>query len=332
MNTLKKYTFLFLLPLFVAATTLHCGEQAATFDGGSVSMQELTEAAKMDIYRAEKQLYEARYRKLMELLAERLLAKEAKEKNSTPDALLEEYIGSHSEQIDDKVLRYYYDMGGASDQPFEKVKERIRDMILARQKESLRYSYIRELMDKHKAEIKLEEPQAPKIDIELAGHPFWGAQDAKIVIVEFSDFECPYCRQMQGDVMRLKKEYSEKIKWVFIDFPLSFHAQAEYAHKAAHCGGAQNRYFELQQAIFLASPAISPEQINKIAADLKYNMSDFQKCLADQDGSLAQKIADNISYGEKIGVGGTPTLIINGAYYEEGRDYNSLKQKIESLL
>ena len=330
MNFIKIYrTFIILL---VAVAAFHCGDDAATYKGGSVSMQELDTAARMDIYRAEKQIYEARYRQLMTLLSERLLALEAKETESTPDALVNTYIASNLQPVDDQILRYYYDMGAGGDQPFEKIKEQMREMVMSRQKNDLRYSYIRQLMEKYNTEIKLKEPEAPRLDIEVAGHPFWGKEDAKVVIVEFSDFECPYCRQMQAGVMRLKQEYSEKVRWVFIDFPLSFHQQAEYAHKAAHCAGSQGRYFEMQQAIFAASPEISPAQIDQMAVELKYDINQFKSCLGDQNGSLSQKIAQNISYGEELGGGGTPTLIINGVYYEGGRDYESLKQKIESLL
>ena len=141
--------------------------------------------------------------------------------------------------------------------------------------------------------------------------PFMGKTDAPLVIVEFSDYECPFCgRFFRETLPQIKKEYvtTGKVKYVYKDFPLDFHKKAPKAAEAAHCAGEKGKFWEMHDLIFENQRQMDiPSLINR-ADKLGLNLDDFKKCI--DDGRYAEGILKDIEAGQKTGLRGTPTFII----------------------
>lgn len=156
-----------------------------------------------------------------------------------------------------------------------------------------------------------QQPKATPIAIKGSEKMSLGKKEATIGIVEFSDYECPYCAKHYKNVLpKLREQYIDKgrVKYVMKDYPLEFHAHAKKASLAARCAGEQGQYWEMHNAIFDGQGIASDELINKIADQNKMNLTALHKCL-DDPAQLANIEAD-IALGNKLGVNGTPAFLV----------------------
>ncbi len=337
-----KYNIAFRLSLLalLALLPLSCAksETAVVFDGGKISLQEVNEKARMDLFQLEQQAYQVRQQAAYELVRDKVFELEAKAQGKTVEQLLADHVNS-KQPIDDNLLRQIYEANKAQlPGSYEQVKGMLKTEMERQAKNSARNELTGNLFKKYNVKLELKEPVAPKLDIDIAGDPYWGPKDAKVVFVEFSDFECPYCKRMQPAIQQIKAEYADRVKWVFKDFPLDFHAQAMPAHIAAQCAGKQDKYFEFQQRVFNQPYEqnrkldIGPAKLLQWAKEIGLNIAEFEKCRADADGAIRAEIEADIQYGQRIGVRGTPTLYANGRPANSARSYEDLKELIEKLL
>jgi len=156
-----------------------------------------------------------------------------------------------------------------------------------------------------------EPTPALSMDLRKKEYPVLGDGSADVAIVEFSDFECPYClRHYRNTVPLLNQKYidSGKVKYVFVDFPLSFHANAAPAALAGACAHQQGAFWKMRESLFENQHSLSAPTFQKIADDLHLNANKFNACLKDPK-SLAQ-IQAQAQLGESLGVQGTPAFLV----------------------
>lgn len=311
------------------------------FKGGSVSLKEVDDAAKMELFRLKKNEFEIRMNAARTIMDKKILEAEAQEEKKSVKDLLEDFYQKNKPSIPDAQLeaifnenKEYFGGGG-----FAKHRDRLLAELDKQQKIQIKSNYISSLYSKYDVQFILKKPEAPAVDIKTDGDPYWGPKDAKVVIVEFSDFECPYCKKMQPTINRIKEKYSDKVKWVFKDFPLSFHKQAMKAHMATRCAQKQNKYWEYQQIIFNQPYGsdrtldLSENFLLRTATVNGLDMTKFKTCLADKDAQLEKQIKDSIEYSSSaLGVNSTPSFFINGEYASDMRSFSEIENKIKSLL
>lgn len=155
--------------------------------------------------------------------------------------------------------------------------------------------------------------------LDVGESPFLGNADAPITVIEFSDYQCPFCeRFFSGTLSALKKEYidSGKVRYVFRDFPLdSIHQNARKAAEAAHCAGEQGKYWEMHDALFTNQRTLMVENLKGFARNLGLESEDFNECL--DQGRYAKTVSDHQAAGSAVGVTGTPSFFI-GKTGEDG--------------
>jgi protein-disulfide isomerase len=154
--------------------------------------------------------------------------------------------------------------------------------------------------------------QALNAVITTEGDPFKGNKNAKVTLVEFSEFQCPFCgRHVRDTYPTLDKEYIQtgKIKYVFRDLPLeSIHKNAFKAAEAAHCGGEQGKYWEMHDRLFANQNSLEPAMLTAHAQAVGLDTKKFQACL--DSGKFAADIRKDIAEANKYGITGTPTSVI----------------------
>ncbi|EPI4954450.1 TPA: DsbA family protein [Vibrio parahaemolyticus] len=141
--------------------------------------------------------------------------------------------------------------------------------------------------------------------------PLLGSKDAKIAIIEFSDFQCPYCKRFTDSAFKqIKENYIDtgKVQYIARDFPLSFHAKAMGAAIAATCSLHQNSYWPMRDMLFSNVKDLGDELYQKAATDLSLNLEEFNKCMKDQ--SIANKVEQDLTLGKSLGIRGTPSFLI----------------------
>ena len=160
-----------------------------------------------------------------------------------------------------------------------------------------------------------------------------GDPNAPVTIVEFSDYECPFCgRYVKQTYPQITKEYIDtgKVRYIFRDFPLSFHAQAQKSAEAAECAGEQGKYYEMHDILFEKGVNGGVPSFKQYAKDIGLNSAAFDTCL--DSGSMAQEVKNDMAEGQAAGITGTPGFIINGQKVSGAQPFSVFQQIIEAEL
>lgn len=163
--------------------------------------------------------------------------------------------------------------------------------------------------------------------------PVKGDEDAPVTIIEFSEYQCPFCgRYVTETFSQIDKEYIQtgKVKYYFRDYPLSFHQYAQKASEAARCANEQGKFWEYHDQVFENQDLLNLENLKKWAADLGLNTSQFNDCL--DDGKFEDAVKQDFNDGQTAGVQGTPSFFINGQPLRGAQPYESFKQAIDDAL
>ncbi len=185
------------------------------------------------------------------------------------------------------------------------------------------------------AHLQTEQPQArpmlaPAVQIPVAGSPVLGDSTAKVTMVEFSDFQCPYCAQAVSEIDAVLKAYPSQIKLIFKQFPLEMHPQAEFAAKAALAAQKQGKFWEMHNAMFAHQNQLSREGIESMAQAAGLDMKKFDADLASTE--VSETVIRDVQDGDRVGVEGTPSFFINGQKYNGYLDLNHIKPIIDNEL
>lgn len=174
--------------------------------------------------------------------------------------------------------------------------------------------------------------EVTRYSVPLDDDPIYGPANAPITIIEFSDYECPFCRKWHTEVWpRLKETYGDQVRLVYRDFPLyGLHPNAEPAAEAANCAGEQGKYWEYNDALFNTSEGFSRATFDLLAAQLALDVDSFGTCL-DEHRYRDEIIAD-YEYAANLGISSTPTFFINGLALVGAQPFEVFKQVIDMEL
>jgi protein-disulfide isomerase len=177
--------------------------------------------------------------------------------------------------------------------------------------------------------VALESPRH-EITVDPAD-PSRGNAAAPVTIIEYSDFQCPYCRQASPTLRRIQDTYGDKVRVVWKDFPLTeIHPQAFKAAEAAHCAGEQGRYWEYHDRLFSNQAALQIDALKAHAAEMKLDNGRFATCL--DTSKFAERVRDGVASGTRLGVTSTPTLYINGRMLAGAYPYETIAAIIDEEL
>ena len=171
-----------------------------------------------------------------------------------------------------------------------------------------------------------------KIEVSVDDDAMKGSANASVTIIEFSDFECPFCtRFWEQTLPQIEKEYiaTGKVNFVYRDFPLSFHPNAQKAAEAAECAGEQGKYWEMHDKIF-ETGALGITSLKQHAVDLGLDSKKFDDCL--DSGKYASEVQKDFQDGQAAGVTGTPAFFINGIKVVGAQPFSAFQQIIEQEL
>ncbi|MCL4562356.1 MAG: DsbA family protein [Chloroflexi bacterium] len=176
-------------------------------------------------------------------------------------------------------------------------------------------------------------PAAPtRYDIPIDGEETLGPANAPITLIEFSDYECPYCRKWHDEVFtKLLEAYPNKIRFVYRDFPLEgLHQNATAAAEAAHCAGEQGKYWEFADKLFTAEQSLGADAYKKYATDLSLDATKFDECLTTR--RFQSKVENSYNFASQLGIRSTPTFFINGLALVGAQPYEVFQQVIDQEL
>ncbi|WP_242338802.1 MULTISPECIES: thioredoxin domain-containing protein [Anaeromyxobacter] len=302
----------------------------------TITAGELDELVKRDLSQLEQQYQEQKYqlrRQALEaMIRKRIVEEKAKAQNVTPEEMVQKEIGAKVAEPSDEEARALYDRAKAGGQqlpPFDQVKPEIVRFIKNQKAQGLLADYYEQLKKDAKVEVLLPAYEPPKVQVAATG-PAKGPQAAPVTIVEFSDFECPFCVRAEGTVKQVLDAYPDKIRLVYRDFPLPMHARAPKAAEAAHCAEDQGKYWDMHEKLFGSGNKIDVPDLKRYAGELKLDQAKFDKCL--DSGEKASIVEGHKKAGEEAGVSGTPAFFINGRMLSGAQPMDAFKKIIDEEL
>ena len=169
-----------------------------------------------------------------------------------------------------------------------------------------------------------------RYNIELGGAPIRGGKDAQITIVEFSDFQCPFCSRVGPTLAQINQTYGDKVRVSFKHLPLRIHPDAPAAHAAAESAHRQGKFWEMHDKIFANQRELKPEKFKEYAKESGLDVAKFDKDVASPD--VKKKIDADSQEADKLGVSGTPAFFINGRYLSGAQPFEAFKKMIDEEL
>ena len=291
----------------------------------AAEVDELVRAQLMDLRAREQQL---RSQALDALVAQALIEKEAEARGVTPEVL-------HKAEVEDKAVvteadaKAYYEANKARFGTTGEAQalQQIRAGLGQQRQTERRAAFTRELKSKYEVKVLLEPYRVP---VEVGTAPVRGNPKAPVTILEFSDFQCPFCVRARPTVSRVREAYGDKVRWVFRHFPLDFHAQAEKAGEAAACAGDQGKFWEMHDLLWSNTAKLQVPDLKAHAATLGLDAAAFGECL--DSGRHGGLVSGDLAAGQGYGVSGTPAFFVNGRPLVGAQPFEAFAQAIDDEL
>ncbi len=294
-------------------------------DGEKFTTAEVQQKNKAKLFQARASLYEAERKVADEFVNDYLVERQAKREGVTVEELLKRHVTAGKEPSED-TLRAFYE-GVDTGDSFESLRDKIAEAIRNRRLAKAKTDYIKSLRAQANVSIDID---APRVQISLDNTPVRGTSELGVTLVEFADYECPYCQQIQPVIAKLEAEFKGRVAFGFKDVPLPNHASAQKAAEASHCAGEQGKYWEYHDRLF-DSKQLAVAQLKDHAQALRLNMDKFNKCL--DSGSQADRVKAHFTEAQGVSLPGTPGFFVNGRYIQgDVVDYRFLRQALEEEL
>jgi len=278
------------------------------------------------LFQAKNTYFEAERKALEQLVDDYLLEQQAKREDVTVSQLLDKHVNNAiAKEPSEEALRVYFE-GVDTNEPYEAVRGKIVEALRQRRLAKAKTAYIQSLRKASTISVRLSPPRA---DISVSNAPVRGAEAAPITLVEYADYECPYCQQIQPAVQRLEAEYKGKLLFAFKDMPLPMHANAQKAAEASRCAEQQGRYWQFHDQLF-ERKRLDSAGLKNLAQELGLDTAAFEKCLENSD--KAEVVRKDGSEAQSLGIQGTPTFFVNGRYITGAASYEQLRAVVEEEL
>jgi protein-disulfide isomerase len=293
----------------------------AEIAGRKVTVDELEQKQAGKLLQAKYKYYLAERDALAQFIDEQLLELQAKKESVTVEELLTNHVAVQVQEPTEDQLRFYYE-GVQTDESYESARSHIIDTVHQLRIKKARDAYIASLRADYGVVVELNQPSA---HVEIGDAPRLGSDKASVQVVEFADYECPYCQKVSEDLARLRDQFGSQVSIVYKDFPLPMHPLAAKAAEAARCAGAQGKFWEFHDLLF-QTKRLQMSDLKQQASTLKLDTVRFEQCL--NSGEQATGVKRDTQEGQRLGLAGTPSFFINGHFMSGAVGYMKLRETV----
>jgi len=320
-----------------AAQTTQGSTVVATWDGGSATYSEISGEVEGQLSQLkaeyETNKYQLEVQALEQFVVNALLEAEAKKAgHADVNALIAAEVESKVTPPTEKEIEEFYEvmkrqMRGRS---LEEVAPMVASELLRRKQLEQFTTYVDALREKHNVKVTLPYPELPRVTVSADDDPSIGPEDAPIQIIQFAEFQCPYCGKAGPTIDQVMKEYEGKVRMVYRDFPLSFHDKAITAAVAANCTIEQGKYWEMHKLLMDNQRDLDEASLTAHAVSLSLDMDKWNTCR--QDPAQVTEVEKDMADGAAVGVSGTPAFFVNGIMLSGAQPFEEFKKIIDREL
>ena len=303
---------LLLAAILVSACQKVDGAKIAEVNGQPIVASDLQKYAGREIFVQRENLYKLEKQKLEEYITAYLLTREAKKRGVPVETVLDQEVNSKILPVGDDEIGVFYKLNKARIAvDLDKAREQIRGYLHNQKIQAQKALFLKSLRSNAKVVTYLKPPPVFRAELSIAGEPFKGSEKARVTIVKFEDFHCPFCKQAQPTLNELLSRYNGQVRLVHKDLPLeSLHPQARQAAEAARCAYEQGKFWEYHDKLYANSPKASADDLKSYGKEVGLNVDSFDRCFA--SGKYKAVVQKDLNEGAQLGLSGTPTFFING--------------------
>jgi len=298
-------------PAKPAAAAAPTGATVATVDGKPILMSDIEDLAGGKLTQLHTQEYQLRKQALDELIARRLVEKEAASRGISSDELMRTEIDAKVPAITEAEQKAFYEQNKArlGNTPEADALKQIEAYLRQQKVRERQVAFVNDLKAKTPVRVMLEPPRT--LVATGADDPVKGAATAPVTIVEFSDFQCPFCSRVNPTLKQVEDKYGDKVRVVFRNFPLlQIHPNAAKAAEAASCAADQGKFWEMHDKLFANQQKLAVDDLKAHATELGLKADVFNQCL--DSGKKEAEWKKDMDEGSSYGLTGTPAFFING--------------------
>ena len=299
----------------------------AEVNGVAITTDELDAWIKEDLFRKQasnpNSLYELRDAALRRLVAERSIEALATEAGVSVDRLIADKVASRGPVTDEETLEFFEEnKSRLGNGDYETVEDQVRQFLTTQRDAQARS----DLEGNASVVVHL---QPPRVEVAADG-PARGPADAPVTIIEFSDFQCPYCRRVIPTLEQIEERYPEQVRIVYRNFPLGNHSRAKPAAEAALCANEQDQFWAYHDKLFENTRALSDDDLKRYASELELDVAAFETCIG--ESRFVDQVDADFRDGRAAGVTGTPAFFVNGVMLSGARPASDFFRTIDAEL
>jgi protein-disulfide isomerase len=301
----------------------------ATVDGQPITEDDLAPSVQSQLRPLHDQEYQIKKKALDNLITQKILEAEAKKKGLTTDKLLEQEVDSKVPEPADAELSAVYTVQREQlNRPFEEVKTQLQQNLKRARIQQAKQEYMAKLRQRANVTILLGPPRA-QVAVDPAR--VRGNSKAKVMIVEFSDFQCPYCSQVQIALKNVLAKHQGEVALAFRDMPVTqIHPLAMGAAEAARCAGEQGKFWEYHDLLFGDQSKLDQPGLMEKARVLRLDEKQFEACISSE--KYKAQVQQDSQDGMRAGVTGTPGFFINGFFMSGSQPESAFESAIQEQL
>ena len=301
----------------------------ATVDGKAITEEDLAPMVAGQLRPLHEQEYQIKKNALDTLIGQKVLEAEAKKKGMTTEKLYEQEVDSKVPDPTDAELSAIYAVQREQlNRPYPDVKPQLQQNLKRARIQQARQEYAEHLREQAKVAVSLT---PPRIQVNVDPARVRGNPKAKVMMVEFSDFQCPYCGQAQGTLKTLLAKHEGNLAIAFRDMPLpQIHPMALGAAEASRCAGEQGKFWELHDLMFADQAHLDRAGLLEKGRKLQLDEKQFETCLTSE--KFKAQIQQDAQEGMTAGVSGTPGFFINGIFISGAQSEATFEDLIQQAL
>jgi protein-disulfide isomerase len=304
---------------------------AVAFVGGEpITAAQFEELAGPRLFAVRTQEYNQKRALLEDAIDAKLLEKEGKARGMSADELVRVEVDAKIPAVTEADQKDYYEKNKPrfGNTPEADALKQIENGLRQQRARDRRMAYVKELRDKAGVQILLD---APRVAVSMGEDPAKGPAAAPITIVEFSDFQCPYCARVNPTIKQVEEKYGDKVRLVFRDFPLvQIHRDAAKAAEAGECAHEQGKFWEMHDKLFANQSKLQVEAMKQTATEIGLDAEKFNQCM--DSSKYAAEVQKDVDEGSRYGVTGTPAFFINGRMLSGAQPLEAFTEMIDEEL
>jgi len=315
-----------------SAGAVQPGVAIAEVNGVSISAGDVDASIAPALSKLQDEIYSRRRASLDSLIDARLIGEEAKKRGVSPDAFLAAELGGKSAPVSEADIAAFYEQNKARlDGDPAKWRDQIRTYLQEHRETASRAELMKRLRGSAEVKVFLAPPEPYRAKLDLAGAQVRGPNAAPVTLVEFSDFHCPFCRQVQPVLIQILQKYGTRVRLVYKDMPIDgLHPQARGVAEAARCAADQGRFWEFHDKVYANPPDGSAGRLQDYASQVGIDAQRFEACRSSRKHESG--VQRDVQEGADLGITGTPAFFVNGRFLSGSQPFETFTRIIDEEL